>query len=175
MSFTSELPGRNDRWTFIFMYRSASTYAHWCSFPSFFGWYLDQPKKYLIHFLYPSKLFNAFKRHFEEIKIILQLKATVINKPNTSINLLKYKFSNLCLRKVVIIYRKIKLYLVSRMMPLYEWNKLSKTLKSANLHSVNAWTKRTIRIKILVRIFKDYSNSNKNKAVWKINLFIFFF
>ena len=108
MSFTSELPGRNDRWTFIFMFRSASTYAHWCSFPSFFGWYLDQPKKYLIHFLNPSKLFNAFKRHFEEIKRILQLKATVINKPNTSINLLKYKFSNLCLRKVVIIYRKIK-------------------------------------------------------------------
>lgn len=61
------------------------------------------------------------------------------------------------------------------MMPLYEWNKFSRTIKSAYLHSVNAWTKRTIRIKIQVWIFKDYSNSNKNKAIWKINLFIFSF
>ena len=60
------------------------------------------------------------------------------------------------------------------MMPLYG-NKFSRTIKSAYLHSVNAWTKRTIRIKIQVWIFKDYSNSNKNKKVWKINLFIFSF
>ena len=45
-------------------------YAHWCSFPSFFGWNLDQLIKYSIHFLNPY-VYNSLEKNFHTVFIVI--------------------------------------------------------------------------------------------------------